>query len=139
MSSPYRAFRFVVEIDGLESAGFMQVTGLQRETTFEEYREGGLNDYVHKLVTVTKFPSLSLKRGVTSKTDLWDWHQEVVAGDIRRKAMAILLLDEAGETAWRWTVDAAFPVKWSGADLDSANNTVAAETVELVHRGIRRQ
>lgn len=39
------AFRFEIEINGLVEAGFNEVSGLQVETEFEEYNEGGLNEY----------------------------------------------------------------------------------------------
>jgi phage tail-like protein len=46
---PYLNFRFLVEIQGLIVAGFSEVNGLQAEIETFEYREGGLNDYAHRL------------------------------------------------------------------------------------------
>ena len=42
-NDPYFAFNFLVEIEGLVSWGFTEVTGLQVETEVEDYREGGRN------------------------------------------------------------------------------------------------
>jgi phage tail-like protein len=39
---------------------------------------------------------------------------------------------------WRWIFDGAFPVKWTGSDLDAAASPVLVESVELVHRGFKR-
>ena len=48
---PLRGFRFLVEIQGITSGGFTRVKGLSRELKYESYREGGVNEYEHKLVT----------------------------------------------------------------------------------------
>ena len=54
--------------------------GLSRETqASRSYREGGVNDYEHKLVTLTTYPNLVLERGLADP-ELWDWHQDVVEG-----------------------------------------------------------
>ncbi len=138
MFDPFRSFRYSVEIDGVASAGFSQVSGLDRDTTFEEYREGGVNDFVHKLASVTKYPNLTLKRGLTFHTDLWDWYQKVVDGIVERKTITVVLIDELGLPAWSWEIEGAYPVKWTGPALDASTNTVAAEAVEFAHQGFRR-
>jgi phage tail-like protein len=135
---PYRGFRFRVEIDGIAVAHFSEVSGLQVETETEPYEEGGVNDFVHQLPKRTKFQNITLKRGITDVDTLWQWHQDVVIGKFQRKNGSIILLDEAGEDRWRWNFSNAFPVKWSGPDLRADSNTVAFETVELAHNGIKK-
>ena len=46
-ADPFRGFRYLVEMDGLVSGGFVRIKGLSRELKFESYREGGMNDYEH--------------------------------------------------------------------------------------------
>jgi phage tail-like protein len=135
---PYRAFRFRVEIDGMQQAGFQSVSGLDRETQIEPYREGGVNDFEHQLVTHTTYPSLTLKRGLMDTT-LWDWHEQVIAGLVIRRTVSVVLMGEQGREAWRWICVEAFPSKWTGAELDAATDGIATESVELVHHGIIRQ
>ncbi|MGY1701259.1 phage tail protein [Geodermatophilus sp. SYSU D00766] len=135
---PYRVFRFVVEIDGTEAGGFRAVSGVERQTQVEPYREGGVNDFEHQLVAKTTYPPLVLQRGLVGAC-LWDWHQEVIAGRVQRRTVSILLLDEAGQEAWRWICVGAYPVKWTGAELDALSDSVATESVELAHHGITRQ
>jgi phage tail-like protein len=134
---PYRVFRFVVEIDGTEAGGFQAVTGIERQTQIEPYREGGVNDYEHQLAVKTTYPALTLKRGLVDPW-MWDWHQEVIAGRVVRRTISLLLLDPAGEEAWRWIAVEAFPAKWTGAELEALTAAVATESVELVHHGIIR-
>ena len=44
---PLRSFRFVVEVDGRVAGGFQSVSGIERQTEIEPYREGGVNDFEH--------------------------------------------------------------------------------------------
>ena len=37
---PYGSFNFIIEIEGIESAGFSECTGLDSETDVVEYRGG---------------------------------------------------------------------------------------------------
>ncbi|MEE8056656.1 MAG: phage tail protein [Pseudomonadales bacterium] len=134
---PYRAFRFRIEIDGAIEGGFQSVMGLERQCQIEPYREGGINHYEHQLITLTNYPALVLKRGLLD-ADLWRWHQDVIDGDVKRKTLSIMLLDERGEEAWRWVCAEAFPSKWTMADLDASANNIAMESIEFVHQGLTR-
>ncbi|MBM3235943.1 phage tail protein [Candidatus Poribacteria bacterium] len=137
-NDPYLSYRFRIEIDGIISGGFAECSGIQAETEYEEYREGGVNDYVHRLPKVTKYPNLTFKRGITDSEKLWDWYQNVVMGKIERKNGAIILLDSEGNEKWRWNFKGAYPVKWTGPDLKADSNAVAFETLELTHTGITK-
>lgn len=136
-ADPLRGFRYLVEIDGIAQGGFMRVKGLVREIKCESYREGGINDYEHKLATQASYPPLVLERGIASDK-LWQWAEMVARGDVKRSKISIRLQDEAGEDRWTWHVDHAFPVKWSVSDLDAGSSQVAVESVEFAHHGIRR-
>ena len=97
---PYAVFDFVVEIDSTLVGGFSEVAGLQADTEIEEIREGGINNYVHKLAKLTKYPNLTLKRGITDAQDLWQWHQDVIEGFIERKTISVILRDSKKEEKW---------------------------------------
>jgi len=133
---PYSGFLFRVEIAGIEIGGFNQVSGLERDTAVEEYREGGTNDYVHRLVTNTKYPNLTFKRGITDEFLLWGWHQAVVSGFVQRLPLSVVINDSEGNEKWRWLFIDAYPIKWSGSELNAANSAVFVESVEFVHNGM---
>jgi len=136
---PYLSFRFRVEFDNVIAGGFTECTGLTVETEVEERREGGLNEFAHKLPKGTKYGTLTLKRGFLDSTDLWDWNAKVIAGQTeQRKNLSIVLLDGEGNDKIRWDVRDALPIKWSGSELKSDGNTVMIETLELVHHGFVR-
>jgi phage tail-like protein len=131
---PYMSFKFRVEIQGITVAGFSEVTGLQFETETETVEEGGVNDFVHILPKRTKRQNIILKHGITEKHDLWDWYQNVVKGKFERKNGSIILQGVDGkDTNWHWDFFRAYPVKWTGPELRGDSNTIAFETIELVH------
>lgn len=138
MTDPYRMYRFRIEAQGLDRGGVQSVSGLERTTEVEPYREGGVNDYDIQLITKTTQASLVLKRGLMD-TWMWDWHEDVVQGTVERRTISIVLLNEVGEEAWRWICADAFPTKWGGADLDATSNAIAVESIELVHHGLTKQ
>ncbi len=135
---PYTSFRFRIEIGGITVAYVSEVTGLQIETETEPYEEGGANDFVHKLPKRTKYQNITLKRGITDLDEMWIWHQDVVSGKFKRKDGSIILMDVSGEDKWWWNFSEAFPVKWTGPELRADSNTVAFETIELAHHGIKK-
>ncbi len=133
---PLHGFRYMVVMESLFVGGFSKVRGLARETKVETYREGGVNDYEHKLASLTTYGNLVLEAGLALPL-LWSWHDDVVAGKIKRRKISILLQDKIGVPTWIWHVDGAFPVKWSVSDLDAGSSGVAIESVEFAHHGLR--
>lgn len=136
---PYLSFRFLVEVQGLLVGGFSEVSGLQAETETEDIQEGGVNDHVHKLPKMTRHQNIILKRGITDSETLWKWHNDVVNGKIERKTVFIILMNSEGKEVWQWYFERAYPVKWTGPDLRADSSTVAVETLELVHDGIKKE
>lgn len=134
---PFRGFRYLVEIDGLISGAFLRVKGISREVRHESYREGGVNDYEHKLLTQVTYPVVVFERGL-ALDDLWQWAQAAADGDITRRTVRVRLQDEGGINAWAWQIEHAVPVKWSSSDLDASSSQVVMETLELAHHGLRR-
>ena len=93
---PFGSFNFIVEIEGITSAGFSECTGLDTETDIVEYREGADDITVRKLPGLKKFSNVTLKRGVSTNTELFDWRKSVMDGAIERKNVSIVLYDERG-------------------------------------------
>jgi phage tail-like protein len=142
-TDPYQGFNFLVEIEGIEVGGFSECSGLVAETQFEEYREGGVNDFVHRLPGPSKNPPLVLKHGLTLGTDLWDWYLEVVDAvslgtPVERKNGTIYLLDKDQSRVMWWYFTDALPMKWTGPELRAESGGVVFESVELTHRGLIR-
>jgi phage tail-like protein len=135
---PFPGYNFAVEIEGLVAAGFSEVSGLNLEIEVQEYREGGLNEFVHKRAGSAKYTNLTLKRGITVTHELWDWYWHVTQGIIQRKNLSVVLMDSAGEERVRWNFEQAYPVKWTGPDLRATANELAVESLEFAHQGLAR-
>jgi phage tail-like protein len=135
---PYQGFSFLVEIEGILTGGFSECTGLQVETEVFEYREGGVNEYIHRLRGPMKNPPLVLKHGLTHVDGLWRWHQEVAQGQGERRSGTIYLLDRQRLPLVWWDFKEALPIKWTGPELRADSASVAFESVELAHRGLSR-
>jgi len=134
---PFLSFNFAVEVKGLVVGGFNEVSGLQAETEVQEYREGGVNEYIHKRAGPTKYSSnLTLKKGITDTTALWSWYCDVIQGKVERKNVSVVLMDSEGQEKRRWNFQRAYPVKWVGPGLRATASEVAVETLELAHDGL---
>jgi phage tail-like protein len=133
---PYLTFNFAVEIEGLLVGGFTEVTGLESTIEVEEYREGGVNGFVHKLPGKTSYANLILRHGLTGVGTLWDWYHHTTEGAIRRRNGTIMLLDARQVPVMWWNFRNALPVRWTGPAFNAASDEVGVEELELVHEGL---
>ncbi len=135
---PYMNFNFLIEIDGITRAAFQEASGFDSTTDVVEHREGGQNTTPMKLPGMTKYSNISLKHGLTDDRELYDWHRQIVNGEMVRKDGSIIVLDREGNEKVRWNFRRAWPTKWDGPDFNAEGNDVAIETFELVHEGVER-
>jgi phage tail-like protein len=118
-------------------AGFAECAGLDATVEVMEYKEGGVNDFVHKFRTRASFGNITLKRGVTFLSDdLWTWHNDFVVGQGKRKDGVIVLQDESRRAAKVWKFKRGIPMKWVGPSLHGSQNNVAIESLEIAHEGL---
>lgn len=135
---PFLAFRFKVSLDDQPMGGFSECSGIQLETETHDYNEGGLNTHVLKFPTRTKQSNIVLKRGIVG-LELWDWYYKLTQGEVKFRTGTITLFDPSGrDKVAQWEFMDAFPSKWTGPDLNATQNSVAVETLELCHRGLKR-
>lgn len=143
-ANPFRSFNFTVEIDGVEVAGFERASGLTVEMETTEYREGGVNDYVHKLPGQFQHSNLVLRKGLTKEALLWDWIQDVQVGSMssaRRNVHLKLREGYKSDELWGWEFRKAYPVQWEGPELTgqrTGNASVAVQLLELAHDGFTK-
>ena len=131
MTAPaYPAFRFLISVDQQPMAAFTECELPTIELTLEEIKEGGLNTYPHQLPGPRRAAKISLKNGV-GKCSLLDWYFTILGGKIQRKSVTISLLNEVQKPVMTWDLEGAFPFRWTGSQLRSADNTIAIQTLEL--------
>lgn len=136
---PYRNFRFRVEIEGVQQAGFSEVTGFDASIDIIEYREGDMTTTPRKLPGLSKYSNITLKWGVTDSTEMYEWiEQALIEGTIERKSITIIALDEEGNDVATWQVIEAWPVKYVAPDFNATGSEVAIELLEIAHEGMTR-
>ncbi|MFZ5352367.1 MAG: phage tail protein [Bacillota bacterium] len=135
---PYRNFRFRVEIEGIQQAGFREVSGFDASLDVVEYREGNEIITPRKLPGLVKYSNITLKWGVTDSMDMYKWIEDCISGNVERKTVTIIAIDEEGGDVATWQVIEAWPTKYSAADFNATASEVAIETLELAHEGMTR-
>jgi len=133
--------RFAVEIEGILVASFNECSGLSGEIQVHTYREGGLNDFEHKLPGFTTYSNLTLKSGIASAMELYKWFYQTTLGKVERKHVSVILYnhnrsDGKNGEAMRWNLLNAYPVKWEGPAFNASDVNVVMQTLELAHQGI---
>ena len=91
-------------LDNMEVADFESVSGLNANIEITEYQEGGENKFTHKLLGPARFSNVTLRRGTTSSTELWNWIDKCIKGEIERKGGTIVALARDSQTpVCTWT------------------------------------
>jgi len=137
MPDPALNVFYRVSIDGLISLGtWTKVEGLGMEYQVTEYREGGVNGYMHKIIGPAKFTNLRLSRPVDAASPLlmaWLMSNQVA---IKPQTMAVTAMTAAGDNITTWSLIGVVPVKWTGPSLDIMSNAVSTETLEVAYQEI---
>jgi phage tail-like protein len=136
----YRAFQFLVEIDGVTNARFQEVGGIDATIDVIEYREGGDLLGPRMFPGQTKHSRLSLKRGYTDDSTLYTWFEDVMTGrteNIRRN-ISIVQIDMNGTEVFRWNLYKAFPTKYTAPAFNAKGNDLSIETLEVAYERIER-
>ncbi len=139
-NDPYRNFKFRVEIEGIQVAGFADATIPDSTTKSVDYREGTDLPHQRKLSGLTEYASITLKKGITDSMDLYNWKKQVEDfGAINaRKSISLILIDEEGNDKAQWNILEAWPTKYDPSDFSAKANDVVIETFEILHEGVTR-
>ena len=144
--TPYGAFNFLVNFGGSDApdsvlGGFSDVSGIGSEVNIAEYRNGNEKEnHVRKVPGTHKISDVTLKRGIVSSKDFWDWITEVQReGPSKQRDVSIILRDEAGNNVQTWILRRVVPSKYTGPTLAAKGGgdvamdelVLAAEAMEL--------
>jgi phage tail-like protein len=135
---PYKSHLFLVEIDGITQASFSECSGFSSHVEVIEYREGGDPNTVRKLPGKISYQDITLKRGLTSSSELYDWHRSAVDQPIQRKNGSVVVLDDTLAEQVRWNFANAWISKWDGPSLSGKGNDVAIETLTISCESLKR-
>jgi phage tail-like protein len=139
---PLVGFNFMIDVGGKIKGYFTEVNGLGSENEVIESKvmtEKGV-EVILKIPGRLKWGDITLKRGITSSLDMWDWRQMVVDGDAAGARMngSIVMFDRTGTETARWNITNAWPLKISGPSPKSDSNEISVEELTLVHEAIVR-
>jgi len=140
---PLVAFKFGLEIEGKLSGFFTNVSGIGSETEVisEKIQNATTGEtIIQQIPGRLAWTPVTLKRGVTSSMDIWEWRQAVIEGDIEgaRTNCSIIAYNQANEEIARWNFENAWPSKVIGPEMDSGSTTYMMEDVTIVHEGVER-
>ena len=136
---PYRGFNFKLEVQGLTEGHFAECSGLGVKVNVISYREGGNNQVTHRIPGAVEYSGITLRYGLTKSTELWDWLQKVVQGNVERRNVSVVMLEPDGiAEALRWNLIDAWPSEWEGARLDASGKELAIESMTLVFESLER-
>lgn len=135
---PPVGFHFLVEFEGLGSQEkdhqFQSVSGLSVDIEIEEIAEGGENRFKHKLPVKTKYPNLTLKRGMLIDSAVIDWCRDAIENfSFKPVNLTVKLLNEEHQPLISWNVVHAYPIKWSVEDFNAEESKLVVESFELTY------
>lgn len=130
-----------ISADATFAGIFKGLSGLEVAYDVLEYREGGNNDFVHRLPGRLHHPNLVLSWGLVSSEILLKWfsatHQQAQLQEI---TLTLAAARGSKSTDLRtFTFVDAFPVRWSGPQLqaDQHDPETWGETLEIAHSGFK--
>jgi phage tail-like protein len=136
---PFTNFNFSVElrIDDIPricNAAFSECDGLEMTMEAKTVKEGGNNAQQHRLAGPIAFGTLTLKRGMTTTFDLWDWFSKVVDDPtIRADGEVVVLAQDRTTERARFVLDRCLPVKLKAPVLNARDGAVAIEELQLAY------
>lgn len=129
--------QFGVEIDGINRAGFQQVSGLEITIETTEYNEGGRASPL-KIPGLVKYPDITLRYGVIKDPELYAWIKAVADGNVQRRDGSVVQYDAIGAEAYRWNFFDAWPTKLTAGEFNAQTSTVLVDVLVLAHERLER-
>ena len=140
---PLIASKFSLDFQGVIAGYFTECSGIGSENeviTSNVVNEKGI-EVVLKVPGRLKWGDITLKRGITSSLDLWDWRALVEQGKVgdARKDGSIVMYDQENAEVARWNFAQAWPSKITGPAPKSDSNEFVIEEITIVHEGMVRE
>jgi len=124
----------LLEIDGVGVvANFNSVSGVSSEVEIVDnpYVTEQGKIYIGKLPGKPKTPTVTLKRGLTGATELWERHIAVMQGTPDRRNGSVILMNTVGEEVLRYNFTNAMVSKISLSEGGATASGVQIEEATL--------
>lgn len=140
---PFTTFRFEVllelhdPVDGftdpLCDAAFAECDGLEMTMEPVTVESGGVNNRQIHLIGPVKFAQLTLKRGMTSNLQLWNWLALTASGKAVPAAGTVTMWDTDATPVIQFALQGCLPVRMRAPALHAKDGLVAIEELALVY------
>lgn len=140
---PLIGFKYSLDIGGKVTGYFTEVSGLDIEYEPVELKvvsEKGVPLIIQQPGRI-KYSDITLKRGITSNLDIWNWRQEIEDGNVdsARVSGTITMHKEDGTPLSIWNFENGWPSKVSGPQVKSDSNEYGVEELVIVHERLYRE
>ena len=146
---PFTAFNFSVEIyvpamsRTLCQVSFSEIDGLDMTMDVKTVREGGNNQAQIRLVGAVSYGQVTMKRGVTSNFDLWNWFTAIqqapaakVRDELRAHAEIVVMAPDRRTKRVSFVLERCLPVKVKAPGLNAKDGGVAIEEMQLTYESM---
>jgi phage tail-like protein len=112
-----------------------QLPSFQVETL--EIKEGGQNNFTHQLPVRVKAGSITLKYGISKNDALLNWYLDVLKAMLKGnlaevvRSVTVTMFTVDLQTMTVFSLEQAYPKKWSGPTLKADDRAIAIEELEL--------
>jgi phage tail-like protein len=146
---PFTAFNFSVEINvpfigpKLVNAAFSECDGLDMTMDVKTIREGGNNTQQVRMVGAVNYGQVTLKRGMTSSFDLWDWfdaqqhaNPQQLRTNIRGDVDVVIIAPDRTTELVRFVLKKCLLTKLKAPALNAKDGVVAIEEMQLTYESM---
>lgn len=140
---PFTAFNFAIEIkvEGVAmqicDAAFSECDGLEMTMDVKTIREGGNNGKQIRLTGPINYGQVTMKRGLTSTFDLWDWFNLMLQDPSLRSDAEVVIFAPDGQTERaRFLLSRCVPIKLKAPPLNAKDGAVAIEELQLSYESL---
>ena len=139
---PLIGAHFSLDVDGVVSAFFKEATGFNNSS--EVITHQGVDNkgraVIQKIPGDLTWDDITLRRGITDDSALWEWRQKVINGNVAeaRANDSVIMYNQANEEMARFNFVNGWPSGWKGPDVNSEDQAVAIEEITIAHEGLER-
>jgi phage tail-like protein len=138
---PLVGFQFALDVNGM-TGYFTEVSGIGSENAVATHKvvtaEG--KEVTLQIPGRVEWGEITLKRGLTTNIEFWDWREKVVTGSVAtaRVDCTITMFDREYAPVVVWNLINAWPSKISGPNIAADSNDFTIEELTIVHEGLYR-
>ena len=121
-----------------QDIAFQEVSGISKEFSIEEVASGGENQFKYRIPTVSSSENLVLKRAIiAAESLLTTWCDTTIdqglSNPIQPHNVTLSLIGTNDQILMLCTFHNAYPVKFAISDLNTQENAILIESLELAY------